>query len=123
MNKMTVAGLMLLLGGCAGSAELAGREAGTETLRLNWTAPGVMEVSLDGKRYTGAWDASRCFTDACRDGFRNVPRMYRRHVEHGQAVLTAGDGSRMSCAGVSYRQQLKGTCTLADGRSFRLEGV
>ncbi|HRH81112.1 MAG TPA: hypothetical protein PLW81_08725 [Thiobacillaceae bacterium] len=120
MKKMILTVLMPLLGGCAGTAELAGSGAGTETLRLNWAAPGVMEVSLDGKRYAGAWDAAKCFTDACRGVFRNVPRIDRRHVRHGQAVLLAKDGSRLVCAGVGYRERFEGTCAAADGRSFRL---
>lgn len=120
MRNWTLPLTMLLLGGCANlqAPETAVEYAGTITPTL--LDAQSMEVRLEGRRFTGTWNRSKCFTDACRDGFRNVPRMYRRHVYRGHALLRAADGTGLECEWAGYRERLEGACGLDDGREFRL---
>lgn len=117
--------LLPLLGACATPVSLSGPAdvaPGAGTLSLAWLAGNTMAVGLDGQRYVGGWTSHLCTTDACRGEFRNVPRIHRRHIRAGAAELVAQDGARMTCAWVSHLPQVQGSCTTADGRTYRLEG-
>jgi hypothetical protein len=111
-----------LLAACASPVALTGPEgamaAGTPT--MSWLEPHAMEVRLEGKRYVGEWRSSACFTDACRGTYRDVPRIHRRHIRQGQAILTAADGARLECRWVSHLPEVDGNCTSQDGRIFKL---
>lgn len=111
-----------LLGACASEGPITARESSPalDGLTLVRLEPHVMEVRLDDSPYIGDWRDSRCFTDACRGEFRNVRRIYRRHIRHGEAQLVAQDGTSMQCAWVNYRKQIRGTCRAPDGLTYRL---
>jgi len=113
---------MLLLTGCACSVPVVGGDqpdvAGT--LILDWVQPQAIAIQLDGVTYTGAWTSHVCTTDACRGKFRNVRKIYRRHVQHGEADLTAQNGARLHCEWVSYLPEVDGQCRSQDGRLFKL---
>jgi len=92
-----------------------------ELVTLSQATPRVIELEVAGIRYVGSWTDGPCFTDFCRGDFRNVPRMYRRHVRHGEAELAASNGTRMNCLWVSYRDQIRGSCRTAEGQDYVLE--
>jgi hypothetical protein len=120
MNPGLLVTALALLSGCT---KLAIRQApddvvAEQSLKPVWIAPDGIEIQLDGKQYNGTRTSHRCVTDACRGDFRNVPRIYRRHIEQGQASLTARDGSSLDCAWVSYLPEADGYCRAQDGRVF-----
>lgn len=124
MKNWLLVFLLPLISACATPVGLTGPDAPTSsagTLNLAWLAPNSMEVVLDGQRYEGEWTSSRCYTDACRGVYRNVPRIHRRHIRQGQAELVAQDGARMTCEWVSHLPEVQGSCTTQDGRKFLLE--
>jgi hypothetical protein len=112
----------LLLAGCASNLPAVGNDQAdlAGTLLLDWVQPHAIEIQLDGVTYSGAWTSSVCATDACRGKFRNVRKIYRRHVLHGEADLTAKNGARMHCEWVSYLPEVDGQCRTQDGRLFKL---
>ena len=129
MKKWLLFSLLALVGACGG-AQAAGTDPGATdasaatplpSAQLTQLEPHAMAVVVDGKRYAGDWTSAQCFTDPCRGVFRNVPRIYRRHVHHGEAELTAKDGARLACDWVSYRDHVQGTCTTADGTKLPLQ--
>ncbi len=113
---------MLLLTGCAWSVPVVGGDRSdlAGTLILEWVQPQAIEIQLDGVTYAGAWTSRLCTTDACRGKFRNVRKIYRRHIHHGEADLTAKSGARMHCEWVSYLPEVDGQCRTQDGRLFKL---
>ncbi len=123
LNKTWLIGVLMLLGGCAchgGLSDAASMRPIAGTLQPSWLDNSTLLVELDNKRFTGDQTSSVCHTDACRSVFRNVPRMYRRHVLNGQAELAAADGERLACEWTRYRQQVDGICRSPDGREFKL---
>ncbi len=115
---------MAMMDGCASHMALTGKddvEATVGILAPSWLEPHTMEVQLDGKRYVGQWSSSACFTDECRGVFRNVLRIYRRHIRKGEAVLAATDGGRLECQWVSYPPKMDGLCRARDGRIYKLK--
>lgn len=118
--------LLPLLAACASPVVLTAPEGATQatgTLTLTWLEPHALEVTLDGKRYVGEWTSQICSTDECRGVYRDVPRIHRRHIRKGHAVLMAADGSRIECDWVSHLPELDGTCKTSDGRVFRLKSA
>ncbi len=120
----------MLLTGCASSVPLAGNDQagvlGTlylGTLYLDWLQPHAIEVQLDGVTYVGAWTSNVCKTDICRGKYRNVLKIHRRHIHHGEAVLTAKNGLRLECEWVSHLPEVDGQCRTQDGRLFKLLNV
>jgi len=113
---------VLLLAGCASNLSAVGDDQSdfAGTLILEWVQPQAIEIQLDGETYTGAWTNRLCTTDACRGKFRNVRKIYRRHIHHGEADLTAINGARMHCEWVSYLPEVDGQCRTQDGRLYRL---
>ena len=115
----------LLLAGCASNLPAVGNDqtdlAGT--LELEWVQPQTIEIRLDGETYTGAWTSRLCTTDVCRGTFRNVRKIYRRHIHHGEADLAAKNGARMHCEWVSYLPDVDGRCRIQDDRLFKLHAA
>lgn len=123
LNKVVLIGALTLIGGCAcigGAAETANAMPMAGTLHPVWLESSAMRVDLDDKHFLGEQSSSVCHTDACRSVFRNVPRIYRRHVLNGQAELVAPGGERLSCEWTRYRDQVDGVCRDPDGRQFKL---
>lgn len=122
MTKALIFPALALVAACASPVVLVGPDgaASAGTLTIAWLEPYDMEVQLDGKRYVGAWISSPCFTDACRGAYRDVPRVHRRHIRQGEAILTTTDGTRLDCRWVSHLPEVDGTCTSQDGRVFKL---
>lgn len=96
-------------------------EAGAGALQMVWLLPNRAEIRLDGKRYVGEWNDSRCFTPECRGKFRNVLKLHRRHIHHGSAELVADENTRMNCEWVSHDKKVIGACRTNDGRVYRLQ--
>lgn len=117
--------LLALLSACAAPIALTGPDGAQAagTLTLAWLEPHAMEVRLEGKRYAGEWRSSVCFTAECRGVYRDVPRIHRRHIHQGEAILAATDGSRLACRWVSHLPEVDGTCKAADGRVYRLKAA
>jgi len=113
---------ILLLAGCASNLPAVGNDQAdlAGTLVLEWVHPQAVEIQLDGVAYAGAWTSRLCTTDVCRGKFRNVRKIYRRHVHHGEADLIANNGTRMRCEWVSYLPEVDGRCRTQDGRLFKL---
>lgn len=58
---------------------------------------------------------------SCRcSPYRDVPRIHRRHIDKGQAVLKTKEGERLDCEWVSHLPDVQGTCRAQDGRVFKL---
>lgn len=114
---------LVLLNGCASTLDLNSSDAPivAGTLSLDWIAPHTIELQLDGMRYAGDWTSRVCTTDACRGMFRNVPKIHRRHIHQGRAMLTAQNGARLDCEWVSHLPELDGACRAQDGRLFKLK--
>jgi len=112
-------------GGCASHLPAVGNDQSdfAGTLILEWVQPQAIEIQLDGVTYAGAWTSHRCTTDICRGKFRNLWKIYRRHIHHGEADLTAKNGARMHCEWVSYLPEVDGQCRTHDGRLFKLLAV
>ncbi len=96
-------------------------EAGAGALQIVWLLPNRAEIRLDGKRYVGEWNDSRCFTPECRGEFRNVLKLHRRHIRNGSAELVADENTRMNCEWVSHDKKVIGACRTNDGRVYRLQ--
>lgn len=119
----TWAPVLVLLAGCATSPTPQGTaEFDAGTLTTTWLQTREVVILLDGKPHTGTWSSRACHTDSCRGIYRNVPKHQRRHIAHGQAVLTSSDGGRLDCHWVSHLPDLEGSCESGDGRVFRLTG-
>ena len=116
---------VLLLAGCASNLPAVGDDQSdlAGTLILEWVQPQAIEIQLDGVTYAGAWTSYVCTTDACRGKFRNIRKIYRRHIHHGEADLTAKGGARMHCEWVSYLPEVDGQCRTQDGRLFKLHAA
>ncbi len=116
---------VLLLAGCASNLPAVGDDQSdlAATLILEWVQPQAIEIQLDGETYTGAWISRVCTTDVCRGKFRNVRKIYRRHIQHGEADLTARNGARMHCEWASYLPEIDGQCRTQDGRLFKLQAA
>jgi len=114
---------LIALAGCASNEvlkDVSDTPQAVGTLTLTWLVHNSMEVTLDGKRYVGAWDSERCLNVECRGVYWNVPKVHRRHIAKGQANLTSRDGDRMDCEWVSHLPDVQGTCRAQDGRAFKL---
>ncbi len=124
MNRWVFPVVLLCLNGCS-TLELASPDVSSVsgTLSLEWIAPHAIEIQLDGMQYRGDWSSSVCTTDACRGIFRNVLKIHRRHIHHGQAVLSAKSGSRLDCEWVSHLPEIDGVCRAQDGRLFKLKAA
>jgi hypothetical protein len=122
MKRRVFLAAIALLAGCSSTAALNGSDdaAVAGVLTLEWVKPHAIEIRLDGMRYVGEWTSSVCTTDACRGKYRNVLRMYRRHIERGEATLTAPNGARLDCDWLSYLPEVEGECRAPDGRLFKL---
>ncbi len=125
MKKLLLLIFIPLINACTSlgaSSEVSTTETPTlELVTLSQAANRVIELKLDDVHYVGSWTDGPCFTDFCRGDFRNVPRMYRRHVRHGEAELAASNGTRMNCLWVSYRDQIRGSCRTEDGQGYTLD--
>ena len=115
----------LLLTGCAWSVPVVGGDQSdfAGTLILEWVQPQAIEIQLDGMTYAGVRTSHLCTTDACRGKFRNIRKIYRRHIHHGEADLTAKNDARMHCEWVSYFPEVDGQCRTQDGRLFKLHAA
>ncbi len=124
MNRWIFPVALLWLNGCSSTLELASPDVSSVagTLAVEWIAPHAIEIELDGMQYRGDWRSSVCTTDACRGIFRNVMKIHRRHIHHGQAALIAQSGSRLDCEWVSHLPEIDGVCRAQDGRQFKLKG-
>lgn len=124
MHKLLPLLLLPLVGACTTTPVAVkapdGQPATSGTLTVAWLARDTMEVDLGDRHYTGTWTSSLCSSDICRGVFRNVPRIHRRHIRHGEADLVADDGSRLRCTWVSHLPQVRGHCLTDDGRRFEL---
>ncbi len=126
MHKWLLIFLLPLLTACASQVPITASDPADRivgTLGVAWLEPKVMEVVVDGKRYTGEWSSQICATDECRGAYRNVLRIHRRHIRKGHAVLVAADGSRVECEWVSHLPELEGTCKTQDGRVYKLKSA
>lgn len=114
---------LIALAGCASNVVLkdaSDTPQAVGTLTLTWLAHNSMEVTLDGKRYVGEWDSERCLNMECRGAYSNVPKVHRRHIREGKAVLTTREGDRLDCEWVSHLPDVQGMCRAQDGRVFKL---
>lgn len=116
---------ILLLAGCASNPPVARNDQAdlAGTLVLEWVQPQTIEIRLDGETYAGAWSSRVCTTDACRGKFRNVRKIHRRHIHHGEADLAAKGGARMHCEWAGYLPEVDGQCRTQDGRLFKLHAA
>ena len=122
MYRWPILMTLVLLSGCANTVELSSSDTPmvSGTLKLEWIEPHAIEIQLDGVRYVGAWINQVCTTDACRGKFRNVLKIHRRHILHGQTTLMAKTGARLDFDWVSHLPEVDGTCHTQDGRLFKL---
>jgi len=123
MNRWLVSVTLVFLSGCSSMLDLKHPDAPlvSGTLALGWVQPHAIEIELDGMRYIGDWTSSVCWTDGCRGTFRNVLKIHRRHIQRGQATLTARNGFRLECEWVSHLPEVDGSCRAQDGRLFKLK--
>ena len=123
MRRLILILPLIALTGCASNVALKDASDATQavgTLTLTWLIHNSMEVMLDGKRYAGEWDSERCLNVECRGVYGNVPKVHRRHIDKGQAILESREGDRLDCEWVSHLPDLHGTCRAQDDSVFKL---
>ncbi len=123
MKRLMLILPLIALTGCATNVALKDASDATQavgTLTLTWLIHNSMEVTLDGKRYVAEWESERCLNVECRGAYSNVPKVHRRHIKEGQAVLKTREGDRLDCEWVSHLPDVMGTCRAQDGRVFKL---
>jgi hypothetical protein len=125
MARLASTAAVTALAGCATGLSLTGEQggvAGDGTLRLTLLKPYEAEVRVDGRRYVGPWPSELCTAETCGSVYQETPRLHRRHLRKGDAVLVAADGSRLQCDWISHLPDVTGTCRTGAGRSFKLVG-
>ncbi|WP_018506903.1 hypothetical protein [Thiobacillus thioparus] len=123
--KISTLFALSLLTGCA-STDVAlssadKPEAGAGTLKIGWSRFSSVQIRLDGKIYVGEWRDSRCFTRECLGEFRNIQRIYRKHIRKGAAELVAKDNTCLNCEWGSHGMKVIGACRADDGRVYHLQ--
>jgi hypothetical protein len=117
LHTFALLGALSLLSGCASQAT---PPVSAGVLKPDWQPAQHLRIDLEGRSYSGEWNAQTCHTDACRGSFRNVKRHERNHVAQGKAQLTSADGARLDCEWTSFRAQIEGVCNTPDGRLYTL---
>lgn len=123
--KISTLSALSLLAGCA-STDVAlssadKLKAGAGTLKIGWSRFSSAQIRLDGKIYVGEWRDSRCFTRECLGEFRNIQRIYRKHIRKGAAELVAKDNTCLNCKWGSHGMKVIGACRADDGRVYHLQ--
>lgn len=108
---------VLVVAACTSTATVRGVSpneslSGTVT-RGVWLQPGQVEIQVNGKSYRGEWHENALTSEQRAE--TGYP--HRRHVKKVDSVLTADDGSTMTCRWETHAKQAEGVCT-ANAREY-----
>ncbi len=122
---------LLCLTGCKEDIALldaSGKIVGKGVLQISATFPSPAHLMLDGKEYTGFWIRDRIYEERLARSRRLISeRAYIAYevgndpaqLKHGQASLTAKDGSGIRCDFYYRSQPVAGHCE-AGGKLLNL---
>lgn len=123
--------LVTCLAGCTKDISLLdnnGNIVGKGTLKISADFPSPAYLMLDGKQYTGHWEAAKIYEEDMAKSRRLISQLaYTTYMigndpaqlKHGHASLTSSDGSKIECD-FYYRHQLGGGSCSMEGKQLKL---
>ena len=106
-------GILLGLNACASTVVLQTTQPGTKitgSVTRGAVEPYRVEVSLDGKTYTGEWRTTAPTPE--QKAATSYP--HKKHIGQVQSILKANDGGVLDCRWDTHGETAEGRCTTGD---------